>query len=170
MIVRCSSTYNEKKYLATVKCSRTFRAEKCLVATMGYSGGDVENRLTAVRWFVLHFKRTVGYYHNPNIEFATKCEMQRFMRLKVCLGVKHIFRNRKKCKGWSPMTPTLEIAFVWELRMFRALVGKEIKHQLRFLGHHVEACMLTMPSHCSFKSDLHELWLKEGAGLQIPLK
>jgi hypothetical protein len=34
------------------------------------------------------------------------------------------------------MTPTLGIALVWELRMFRALVGKEIKHQLKILGHH----------------------------------
>jgi hypothetical protein len=49
VIVRCSSTYNEEKYLAIVKRSPTFRVKKCLVATMGYLGGDVENWLTALR-------------------------------------------------------------------------------------------------------------------------
>jgi hypothetical protein len=27
--------------------------------------------------------------------------------------------------------------------------------------------MLKMPSHCSFKLDLHELWLKEGVGIKL---
>jgi hypothetical protein len=47
---------------------------------------------------------------------------------RVCLSVKHIFTNGGDCKGWSPMTPkctpTLGIAFLWELWMFKTLVGK----------------------------------------------
>jgi hypothetical protein len=34
--------------------------------------------------------------------------------------------------------PTLGITFVQELRMFRALVGKENKHQIRPLRHHLK--------------------------------
>ncbi len=36
---------------------------------------------------------------NPNIEFATKCEVQGPMRPKVCGSVKHILTNGGKCKG-----------------------------------------------------------------------
>ncbi len=36
---------------------------------------------------------------NSNIRFVTKCEMQRSMRSRVCLGVKHIFTNGGECKG-----------------------------------------------------------------------
>jgi hypothetical protein len=36
---------------------------------------------------------------NFNIRFVTKCEMQRPMRPRVCLGVKHTFTNGGKCKG-----------------------------------------------------------------------
>jgi hypothetical protein len=58
----------------------------------------------------------------------TKCEVQGPMRSKVCLGVKHTCTNGGECKGWSPMTPkcspTLGVALVQELWMFRALVEK----------------------------------------------
>jgi len=51
------------------------------------------------------------------------------MRSRVCLGVKHTLTKEGECKGWSPMIPkcipTLGVAFVWELRMFKALVEKE---------------------------------------------
>jgi hypothetical protein len=50
------------------------------------------------------------------------------------LGVKHTLTNGGECRGWSPMTPmcipTLEVAFVRELRMFKTLVGKANKHQI----------------------------------------
>jgi hypothetical protein len=36
-------------------------------------------------------------------------------------------------------TPILGIAFVQELRMFKALVGKENKHQIRPLRHHLKS-------------------------------
>jgi len=36
---------------------------------------------------------------NPNIGFVTKCEVQKTMRLRVCLGVKHILTNGGKWKG-----------------------------------------------------------------------
>jgi len=36
---------------------------------------------------------------NLNIGFATKCEVQGPMRLKVCFGVKHILTNGGECKG-----------------------------------------------------------------------
>jgi hypothetical protein len=53
---------------------------------------------------------------------------------KLCLGVKHTFTNGGECKGWSPMipkrTPIFGVAPVWELQMFRALVGKANKHQI----------------------------------------
>jgi hypothetical protein len=53
---------------------------------------------------------------------------------RVCLGVKHTLTNGGECKGWSPMTPkcipTLGVAFVQELQMFKALVGKANKHQI----------------------------------------
>jgi hypothetical protein len=39
--------------------------------------------------------------------------------------------------------------------MFKALVGKANKHQIGPKG--LEAYMLKMPSHCSFRHDLHEL-------------
>jgi hypothetical protein len=38
------------------------------------------------------------FYCNPNIGFTIKCEMQGPMRLKVCLGVKHIFTNGGEMK------------------------------------------------------------------------
>jgi hypothetical protein len=53
---------------------------------------------------------------------------------RMCLGVKHILTIGGECKGWSlrtPIcTPILEIAFVQELRMFRALVEKVKKIKL----------------------------------------
>jgi hypothetical protein len=56
------------------------------------------------------------------------------------LGVKHTLKNGGKCKGWNPMipkcAPTLGVAFVQELRMFRTLVGKINKHQIGPLGQH----------------------------------
>jgi hypothetical protein len=36
---------------------------------------------------------------NFNIRFVTKCEMQRPMKPKMCLGVKHILTKRGECKG-----------------------------------------------------------------------
>ncbi len=46
----------------------------------------------------------------------------------MCLGVKHTFTNGGEYKGWSPMTPkcipTLGVALVQELRMFKTLSGK----------------------------------------------
>ncbi len=53
---------------------------------------------------------------------------------RVCLGVKHTFKNGGKCKGWNLITPkctpTLGVIFVKKLQMFRALVGKAKKHQI----------------------------------------
>jgi len=49
--------------------------------------------------------------------------------------VKHTFTNGGECKGWSPMTPkytpTLGITFMRKSQMFKTLVEKEIKHQIR---------------------------------------
>ncbi len=71
---------------------------------------------------------------NPNIGFATKCEIQRPMRSKIRLVVKHTLTNGRNYKGWSLMTPkctiTLGVAFLKKLWMFRALVGKVKKHQI----------------------------------------
>ncbi len=71
---------------------------------------------------------------NPNIGFTIKSEIQGPMRVKMCLGLKHIFTNERKCKGWNLMTPkctpTLGVALVWELWMFRILVGRANKHQI----------------------------------------
>ncbi len=36
---------------------------------------------------------------NPNIGFVTKCEVQRPMRPKMCLSVKHTLTNGGECKG-----------------------------------------------------------------------
>jgi len=48
--------------------------------------------------------------------------------------------NGGECKGWSLMTlkctPTLGVAFVWELQMFKTLVGKEKRHQIGPPWHH----------------------------------
>ncbi len=83
---------------------------------------------------------TIGIVTTLTFGFTTKSEVQRPMRARMCLGVKHIFTNEGKCKGWNPMspkcTPTLEIALVRELQMFRALVGRVNKHQIGLLGHH----------------------------------
>jgi hypothetical protein len=53
----------------------------------------------------------------------------------MCLGVKHTLTNGGECKGWNPTTPkctpTLGVALVWELEMFKALVGKANKDQIR---------------------------------------
>jgi len=68
---------------------------------------------------------------NLNIGSATKCEVQGPMWPKVFVGVKHTLTNGGKCKGWSPMipkcTPTLGVTLVWELWMFKTLVGKAKK-------------------------------------------
>jgi len=65
---------------------------------------------------------------------VTKCEVQGPMKLRVCLGVKHTFTNGRKCKEWSLMTPkctpTLGVPLVWELRMLKALVGKQTNTKL----------------------------------------
>jgi hypothetical protein len=66
---------------------------------------------------------------NLNIGLATKNEIQRLMRARVCLSVKHTLTNEGEYKGWSPMTLkctlTLKIALMRDLQMFRALVGKK---------------------------------------------
>ncbi len=86
---------------------------------------------TTLHYFPNHIPSSPKY-RNPNIRFATKSEVQGPMRAKVCLGVKHTLTNEGECKGWSPMTPkctpTLGVAFVWELRMFKTLVGRVNKH------------------------------------------
>jgi hypothetical protein len=57
---------------------------------------------------------------------------------KIYLDVKHTFTNGGECKGWSPMNPkcapTLGIAFLWELQMLKALIGKSSKHQIKPSG------------------------------------
>jgi hypothetical protein len=77
---------------------------------------------------------------NFNIGFKIKCEVQGPMRPKVCLSVKHILTNEGKCKGWILMipecTPTLGVALMWELWMFRTLVEKLKKHQIGPVRHH----------------------------------
>jgi hypothetical protein len=66
---------------------------------------------------------------NPNIGFTAKSEVQKPMRAKICLGVKHNFTNEREYKGWSPMTlkctPTLRVALMRDLQMFKTLVGKK---------------------------------------------
>jgi hypothetical protein len=62
--------------------------------------------------------------------------------------------------------PTLGVAFVRELRMFRALVGNTNKHQIGPLGHHekgLEMYVLKVPSHYSFRSYLHA----KGVGVKL---
>jgi hypothetical protein len=58
----------------------------------------------------------------------------------MCLDAKHTFTNGGECKGQSPMTPKcipiLGVALVWELQMFRALVGKAKRHQIEPPKHH----------------------------------
>jgi hypothetical protein len=70
--------------------------------------------------------------HNLKIGFVIKCEMQGPMKLKMCLGVKHILANGGECKGWNQMTPkctsTMGVALVRELKMFKTLVWKVKKH------------------------------------------
>jgi hypothetical protein len=67
----------------------------------------------------------------------TKCGVQGPI---MCLGVKHTLTNGGECKGWNPMAPkcipTLGVALVQELQMFKALFGKVNKHQIVPLGHH----------------------------------
>jgi len=83
---------------------------------------------------------TKNWWCNPNIEFAIKNEVQGPMRVRVCLTPKHTLTNEGECKGWNPMIlkclPTLGVALVWELPMFRALVGRANKHQIGPLGDH----------------------------------
>jgi len=79
--------------------------------------------------------RSLGdWCYNPNIGFATKCEVQGPMKSRVCVSVKHILTNGGECKGWSPMIPkctlVLGVALVWELQMFKALVKKAKKTRL----------------------------------------
>ncbi len=42
------------------------------------------------------------FCRNLNIGFATKCEVQKPMWLKVCLSMKHTLTNGGECKGWKP--------------------------------------------------------------------
>ncbi len=80
---------------------------------------------------ITYQERFYGWCRNPNIRFTTKCEVQGPMRARVYLGVKHTFTNGGKCKGWSPMTPkctpTLGVALVRELWMFKTLIGEAKK-------------------------------------------
>jgi hypothetical protein len=55
------------------------------------------------------------------------------------------------------------VTLVRESQMFRALVEKENKHQIRLLRYHwkdLEVKMPKVPSRCSFKIDVHELQKK----------
>jgi hypothetical protein len=58
----------------------------------------------------------------------------------MCLGVKHILTNGGDCKRWNlttpKCTPTMEITLVRESQMFRALVEKTNKHQIRPSKYH----------------------------------
>ncbi len=55
-------------------------------------------------------------------------------------GCETHFHKWGECMGWSPMTPnytpTLGIALIWESQMFKTLVGKGKKHQIRHLEDH----------------------------------
>ncbi len=51
-----------------------------------------------VGWLVTQYK-IFPICRNLNIGFLTKSEVQRPMRAKMCLGVKHIFTNKGECKG-----------------------------------------------------------------------
>jgi hypothetical protein len=57
----------------------------------------------------------------------------------MCLGVKHTFtmgENARDEAQWLPRAPPiLGVTHVWELRMFKALVGKGKKYQIGPLGH-----------------------------------
>jgi len=59
-----------------------------------------------------------GWCRNPKIGFASKCEVQRPMGPRVCLGVKHTFPNGGECKGWSPMIPN--VLQLWELHLCKS--------------------------------------------------
>ncbi len=48
---------------------------------------------------VYNFVMDNALYYNPNIGFVIKCEVQGPMRLRMCLGVKHILTNGGECKG-----------------------------------------------------------------------
>jgi hypothetical protein len=71
---------------------------------------------------------------NLNIGFMTKCEMQRPMRPKMCLGLKCTLTNVGECNIWSPMTPnctlTLGIMNVQSL----GWKGKQVPNWTQ--GHH----------------------------------
>jgi len=62
-------------------------------------------KLVGAIFFQVQALATSLSYHNLNITFAIKCEVQGPMRTRMCLGVKKTFKSEGKCKGWNPMTP-----------------------------------------------------------------
>jgi hypothetical protein len=69
-------------------------------------------------------------------------------------------------------TPTLGVALLWESRMFRALVEMTNKHRIRAPWYHwkvLEVKMPKVPSHCSFRCNMHELWSKEGLRVKLEI-
>jgi hypothetical protein len=75
---------------------------------------------------------------NPHIGFATKCKVQRPMRSRMCLSVKHTL---SQMGGWgggmqgmkpndSKCTPILGVVNV------QSLGGRKQEHQIRLLGYH----------------------------------
>ncbi len=50
-------------------------------------------------------QKKVTLCRNPNIGFATKCEVQGPMRPRMCLSVKHIITNAGGGGGGAPPPP-----------------------------------------------------------------
>ncbi len=93
---------------------------------------------------------------------------------RVCLRVKHTFTNGGECKRLSLMIlkwiPTLGIALMRESQMFRTLIKKVKKYQMKPQGCHwrgFEMWMLKVLSHCPFRHEMHELWCKKRSGIKF---
>ncbi len=74
------------------------RSNKEHVEPINPSFTILDNRLESLE----SISTSVPSCRNPNIGFATKCEVQGIMRLRVCLGVKHTFTNGGKVEGMKP--------------------------------------------------------------------
>jgi hypothetical protein len=62
--------------------------------------GGIKCKLVVQKSIVIFMRKGTNLSsRNLNIGFATKCEVQGFMRPRMCLGVKHTFTNGEKCKG-----------------------------------------------------------------------
>ncbi len=93
---------------------------------------------------------------------------------EIVFGCETHFHKWGRVQRMKPMTPkctpTFGVALVRESWMFIALVRKVNKHQIGTLGYHwkvLEVWMPQVPSHCSFRYDMHELWSKEGMGIKL---